>query len=88
MFFSGFPGGSEAKDPTAIQENWVRFMSHEDLLERKWLPTSVFLPGKSHGQRNLEGYSPGCPKGQTMFSSTMSFMSSTLSLPLFFFLLC
>ena len=28
---------------------------------RKWQPTPVFLPGKSHGQRNLAGYSPwGC----------------------------
>ena len=28
---------------------------------RKWKPTPVFLPGESHGQRNLEGYSPwGC----------------------------
>ena len=25
---------------------------------RKWQPTAVFLPGKSHGQRNLVGYSP------------------------------
>ena len=25
---------------------------------RKWQPTPVFLPGKSHGQRNLLGYSP------------------------------
>ena len=25
---------------------------------RKWHPTPVFLPGKSHGQRSLEGYSP------------------------------
>ena len=25
---------------------------------RKWLPTSVFLPGKFHGQRTLVGYSP------------------------------
>ena len=24
----------------------------------KWLPTLVFLPGKSHGQRSLVGYSP------------------------------
>ena len=28
---------------------------------RKWQPTPVFLPGESHGQRSLEGYSPrGC----------------------------
>ena len=25
---------------------------------RKWQPTPVFLPGKSHGQRSLIGYSP------------------------------
>ena len=26
---------------------------------RKWLTTPVFLPGESHGQRSLEGYSLG-----------------------------
>ena len=25
---------------------------------RKWQHTPVFLPGESHGQRSLEGYSP------------------------------
>ena len=25
---------------------------------RKWQPTPVFLPGKSHGQRSLVDYSP------------------------------
>ena len=25
---------------------------------RAWKPTPVFLPGESHGQRSLEGYSP------------------------------
>ena len=25
---------------------------------RKWQPTPVFLPGKFHGQRSLEGFSP------------------------------
>ena len=25
---------------------------------RKWQPTPVFLPGKSHGQKSLVGYSP------------------------------
>ena len=25
---------------------------------RKWEPTPGFLPGKSYGQRSLEGYSP------------------------------
>jgi len=27
-------------------------------LKRKWQPTPVFLPGESHGQRSLPGYSP------------------------------
>ena len=26
---------------------------------RAWQPTPVFLPGESHGQRRLAGYSPG-----------------------------
>ena len=25
---------------------------------KKWQPTPVFLPGESHGQRSLVGYSP------------------------------
>ena len=30
---------------------------------RKWQPIPVFLPGKSYGQRSLEGYSPwGCKR--------------------------
>ena len=28
------------------------------LWRRKWQLTSVFLPGESHGQRSLVGYSP------------------------------
>ena len=33
---------------------------------RKWQPTPVFLPGKSHGQRSLTGYSPKGPKDLDM----------------------
>ena len=33
---------------------WVRKISWR----RTWQSTSVFLPGKSHGQRRLAGYSP------------------------------
>ena len=29
-----------------------------DLCKRKWQPTPVLLPRKSHGQRSLVGYSP------------------------------
>ena len=34
---------------------WVRRI----LWSRKWQPAPVFLPGKFHGQRGLEGHSPG-----------------------------
>jgi len=37
---------------------WVRKIPWR----RKWQPTAVFLPGKSHGQRSLVGYSPWGPK--------------------------
>ena len=30
----------------------------QDLQRRKWQPTPVFLPGESHGQRNLAGHGP------------------------------
>ena len=35
-------------------DSWVRKIS----CHRKWQPTPVFFPGKSHGQRSLVGYSP------------------------------
>ena len=37
---------------------WVRKIPSR----RKRQPTPVFLPGKSHGQRSLVGYSPWCRK--------------------------
>ena len=46
------------KNPPAMQETWVRFLGQEDPLEEEMAITSVSLPGESHGQRSLEGYSP------------------------------
>ena len=58
---SGFPGDSVVKDPNLPANSgdtgshcWVRKIPWR----RKWLPTPVFLPGKSHGQKSLVGYSP------------------------------
>ena len=39
---------------------------------RKWQPTPVFLPGKSHGLRILLGYSPWGRKSQTWLSDWAS----------------
>ena len=41
-----------------MQETQVQSLGWEDPWSRKWLPAPVFLPEKSHGQRNLVGYSP------------------------------
>ena len=34
------------------------FLPLKYLWRRKWHPIPVFLPGESHGQRSLAGYSP------------------------------
>ena len=40
-----------------MQEMWVWHLDWEDPLEKEWRPTPVFLPGKSHGERNWANYS-------------------------------
>ena len=40
---------------------------------RAWQPTPVFLPGESHGQRTLAGYSPwGCRESDATERWTLS----------------
>ena len=46
------------KNLPAIQKTWVRSLGWGDPWRRVWQPTPVFLPGKSHRQRSLVGYSP------------------------------
>ena len=50
----GFPGGKES----ACQGRRCGFSLWVGKIpwRRKWKPTLVFLPGKSHGQRSLAGY--------------------------------
>ena len=46
-----------------MQEMWVPSLGREGPPERKWQPTPVSLPGKSHGQSSLAGYSHWSYKG-------------------------
>ena len=52
------------KNLPAMQETQFQSLGWEDPQVRKipwrraWQPTPVFLPGESHGQRSLAGYSP------------------------------
>ena len=61
----GFPGGTIVKNPLANSrckrsgfDPWIGKIPWR----RKWQPTPGFLPGESHGQRSLAGYSPWGPK--------------------------
>ena len=57
----GFPSDASGKEPTCQCRRhkrcrfdpWVGTISWR----RAWQPTPVFLPGESHGQRTLAGYS-------------------------------
>ena len=61
-FPSGFSGSSDGKNLPIMQETWVPSLGREDPLEKE-IATRVFLPGESHGQRSLAGYSPwGCKR--------------------------
>ena len=54
------------KNLPAMQETWVRSLGWEDPLEKDMATHSSILPGESHGQRNLAGYSPrGCKESDT-----------------------
>ena len=46
------------KNLPAVQETQVRSLGWKDPLEKEMANHSVSLPGKSHGQRSLAGYSP------------------------------
>ena len=43
---------------STMWETQVRSLGWEVPWRRKWQSTPVLLPGKSHGQRSLVGYSP------------------------------
>ena len=59
----GFPGAAAVKNlPAKAGDPWLGKISWR----RKWQPTPVFLPGKSHAQRSLVGYSPWGRKSQTL----------------------
>ena len=46
------------KSLPALRETRAQSLGGEDPLEKEMETTPVFLPGKSHGQRSLMGYSP------------------------------
>ena len=75
----GFPDGS-AETESACSAGDTRELGSipgvgKSPWGREWLPTPVSLPGESHGQKSLVGYSPqGCKESDTteqLSTSTM-----------------
>ena len=61
MYFKGFPGGAVVKNLPANAgdpRNTGLILGLGDPLEKETATHSVFLPGKSQGQRSLTGYNP------------------------------
>ena len=64
-YTEGFPGATSGKESTCqcrnTRDNWFDPWVGKIPRRRAQQPTPVFLPGESHGQRSLAGYSPvGC----------------------------
>ena len=54
----GLPWWLSGKESACNAEIWVRSLGWKMPWRRKWQPTPVTLPRKSHGQRSLAGCSP------------------------------
>ena len=58
------PGRLQSLGSRRVGRDWATLLSLFTFMNwrRKWQPTPVFLPGKSHGQKSLVDYSPWCCK--------------------------
>ena len=57
-YYVSFSIAQMEKNLPAMQRPWFDPWIGKILWRREWLPTPIFLPGQSHGQRSLVGYSP------------------------------
>ena len=58
LYHQIFPGGSDDKESACNVGDLGSIPGSGIPWRREWQPTPVFLPGESHGQRSLVGYSP------------------------------
>ena len=66
----GFPGSSDGKESTCHAGDLSSIPGlGRPPWRREWLPTLVFLPGESHGQRSLTSYTPWVTKSQTRWAT-------------------
>ena len=63
-----------------MKELQVQFRGGEDPLEKEMATSPVFLPGKSHEQRSLMGYSPWGYKELMTVQLTLFYKHTSCSL--------
>jgi len=78
----GFTGGSDGKESACnvgelVFDPWVGKVPWR----RPWQPTQIFLPGESHGQRSLAGYSPWGHEPSDMTEQLSTHMDGWVPLP-------
>ena len=98
-FMQGFPGGANGKEPACQCTRckrcgfnpWVGKIPWR----KAWQPIPAFLPGESHGQRSLVGYSPWGLKDRwlstawdSIFHSSVHILNSLFSFVMFNITLC
>jgi len=76
------------KNEPATQETWVQSLVRKIPWRRKWQATPIFLPGESHGQRNLVIYHPWGLKESDMTEQLTHdlFTICSLTVCLFFYI--
>ena len=65
------------KNMSSVKEMGVWSLGWEDPLKKEMATHFFFLPGKSHGQRSLAGYSPWDHKSWTQFSDKTTTTQTT-----------
>ena len=73
---TGFPGGSSGREPACQCRRQKRHGFHP--WRRVWQPTPEFLPGESHRQMSLVGYSLWVAKSQNDLACTHALMHTDL----------
>ena len=81
----GFPGGARGKEPTCQCRRLKRPQYEPWIGKIPWRKAQklnpVFLPGESHGQRSLAGYSPwGCRESNMTEATQHAHMHANSSL--------
>ena len=73
-WWTGRPGMLQSMGSQRVRHDWATELNWTELngpwWSRKWQPTTVLLPGESHGQKTLAGYSPQVCKDSDMTSDS------------------